>query len=459
MEKRPLVSCVFCEATLIGGPAGTCKTCAKENHGNGSLCTSCLADHSQKRGLRSHAFEMLLWTEDAFLAQRVLSPAAMTCPAHASNRIQLMCATPGCKSNRLCCSSCLRDAHKGHELVPIDDAARSVRKELSRAAYATTAGVSASVPAALTSLVDVPAAVKLTPVVIASQRGSKAVAERIDMLQRCSSATADDVEALCDAVIAAAQTLRSRLTSLLKLSLSAQQGQLQNEKAAWDDLHDRASAKASVALEASIILGPANAALHGFACIQELTRLRGEIEGMAQAKRNAGYIGVTAATSRLLRELVQAIRSAEDGAFTSREDACEVPRPAAAAAAATKPPPAVALAPRYYSHHAAPAGSVYAAATAGDAALVLRELKGGASTEEADKVSRQDKATRGLLGAGATLGSGGTSGFGVLMACDFCVVGRVESSFYVLLSGNTLSAHCWFGLWCVPSCRKGARAS
>jgi hypothetical protein len=272
-----------------------------------------------------------------------------------------------CSGTRLCCHLCLNGDHKGHDLIPIDEAARSAREDLVRAAYAVTNGISTPVPVVVTPIAEIPAAVKHAPVVLAAQGGALAVTDEIAGLQRSASAAQVSIDEMMCALEAALREFRADVTSQLAASVNVQGGILQTRQAAWDSLHDRATATTSAALQATIVLGPSNAAMHSPSLVRGLASLRAEIEAQAQAPPQApAYVGIAAAAALRIRELVQAVRDAAKGAVTDIDDGGSTQRATA----------------KQYNHAPAPAGAVYDAAEAGDVPALMRALEGGASTEE-----------------------------------------------------------------------------
>jgi hypothetical protein len=373
------IECALCGSALAGSePAGTCVTCAAGNDGNGNLCRACLESHGKLKPFKAHEFVKLSSTEESLLHSRGLAPAPAMCPAHPSKPIELMCTSPDCEGSRLCCSLCPHSgAHTGHEFVLIEDAARRARENIAQAVCATTAGVPAARPVTpLASLSDVPAAVARTPVVLAAQRGAVAAAEEIAVLEQRLAATQADIDALRDGILATCHTVHASLSGQLKAFGEGVGARLQAELAAWDGLHDRGTANTTVALEASTVLGPANAVHHMPALSEALASLRAEIEAKTRAPLLRGYVGITAAAAARIRELTQALRDAAEGAVTDKED-----KVAPASPAATSAPL------KQYNHAPAPAGPVYAAAQAGDVPALMRLLDGGASTEEKNGVS------------------------------------------------------------------------
>jgi hypothetical protein len=203
--------------------------------------------------------------------------------------------------------------------------------------------------------------------------------------EECMEVTQADIDAACDVMRDACLAVRANLSGQLEALGNVVGRRLQSELAAWDGLHDRSTASATDALEASVVLGPANAALHLPALYKAVASLRGEIEEKKAAPRVCGYVGIAAAAAARIRELTQALRDAAEGAVSYEEEKVTATPPAAAAAATTAPC-------KHYNHIPALVGPVMAAAKAGNVITLMRLLDGGASTEEKCPVSGRSDA-------------------------------------------------------------------
>jgi hypothetical protein len=340
--------------------------------------------HSTMKVLKMHEFAKLASAEESLLHSRGLAPALAMCPAHPPKPVELLCISPSCEGSRFCCSLCPHSncTLKGLEFLTIEVAARKAREDVAEAVYAAAAGVPAAPPVTpLASLSDVPAAVARTPVVLAAQRGAVAVAEEIAVLEQRLAATHAEIDALRDEILAACNAANASLSGQLKAFGIGVGVRLQGELAAWDSLHDRGTASATVALEASIVLESVNAVHHMPALSEAVASLRAEIEAKAKAPRVRGYVGIVAAAAARIRELTQALRDATENAITNEEEKVSAAPPAAAVAATEAPAPR-----KHYNHTSALQGPVYAAAVAGDTTALTSLLDGGASTEEKDSV-------------------------------------------------------------------------
>jgi hypothetical protein len=144
-SSAAVLTCAQCDLQFVGKPAGICTTCAADNAGNGCLCAACVEFHGTVRLFKAHSFEKLASTDELCVAM---------CPAHPSMSIERICIFSGCKGSRLCCSLCTgtQGAHKGHNFLSIDDAARIAPLAAERVRIeAQLAGISLASAAAQTS--------------------------------------------------------------------------------------------------------------------------------------------------------------------------------------------------------------------------------------------------------------------------------------------------------------------
>jgi hypothetical protein len=203
--------------------------------------------------------------------------------------------------------------------------------------------------------------------------------------EECMEVTQADIDAACDVMRDACHAVRESLSGQLEALGKVVGRRLQSELAAWDGLHDRSTASATVALEASVVLGPANAALHLPALFKAMASLRGEIEEKKAAPRVRGYVGIAAAATARFHELTQALLYSAEGEVSYEEEKVTAAPPAVAAAATAAPC-------KHYNHIPALVGPVMAAAMAGNVITLMRLLDGGASTEEKCPVSGRSDA-------------------------------------------------------------------
>jgi hypothetical protein len=219
--------------------------------------------------------------------------------------------------------------HYGHHTELLSDVAAEVRKSLVSAAFAETAGITASVPLKPPAANELNAAVDSTPIAKAAQVQVNALAALLEELTRNATAAQKSVDFARDAMVTAANEWHANFTANLSTAKVKKFTKLETEKVTWDRLNDAARAAAAAALEvrtmlleawiaarcpppppsklpplfplppalpsgwqASVVLGPPNAALYESAFTSRLAQARGGVEAQPRVAVHAGFLGV-----------------------------------------------------------------------------------------------------------------------------------------------------------------------